>query len=109
MSDFVNAWNRLAEMAHQNMVRHGFWEEDRTIGDLTALLHSECTEFLEAYRDGNPASDKIPHFTSAEEELADIVLRVMDTAAARNLDVGNAIMAKHGYNLKRPPKHGKEF
>jgi len=41
-----------------------------------------------------------------EEELADIIIRALDTAAAMGLRIGDAIKAKHEYNLTRSHKHG---
>jgi hypothetical protein len=41
-----------------------------------------------------------------EEELADIIIRAMDTACVFGLDIGNAVKLKHEYNKTRPHKHG---
>ncbi len=106
---FVAQWGAMAERAHACSVGHGFWEEDSNDGQLIALMHSELSEALEALRHGDPPSEKIEGFTNAEEEFADRVIRDMDTCAARGYRVGEAILAKHAYNLKRPYKHGKKF
>jgi NTP pyrophosphatase (non-canonical NTP hydrolase) len=79
------------------------------VGERIALIHSEVSEVLEALRDGNPPSESIEGFSQAEEELADVVIRVMDLAFSQEWRVGEAIIAKHLYNTKRPHKHGKEF
>lgn len=44
--------NRLAAEVHQNAVEHGWWDGPPTFGDIVALCHSELSEALEAYRDG---------------------------------------------------------
>lgn len=106
---FVAQWNAMAERAHACAINHGFWEEDRNNGELIALMHSELSEALEALRHGDPPSEKIEGFTNVEEELADLIIRVMDMCPARGFRVGEAILAKHAYNLKRPHKHGKRF
>jgi hypothetical protein len=54
----------------------------------------------------NPPSGHIPEFTAAEEELADLVIRVMDFAAGRGHRLAEAILAKHAFNAHRPRMHG---
>jgi NTP pyrophosphatase (non-canonical NTP hydrolase) len=39
-------------------------------------------------------------------ELADIVIRVLDIAARKGIDIEKAILEKHEYNKTRPYKHG---
>jgi len=75
-----------------------------------ALMHSELSEALEAVRTGNPKSEKIPEFSLLEEELADVVLRIMNFGGQLGLRISEAIVAKDEYNDNRPYKHGgKQF
>ena len=90
---------------HANAVEHGWWEEDRGTEPLL-LMHTEISEAVEALRAGNPESKKIPGHLHVAEELADVVIRIMDYGAARGLRIAEAIIAKTEYNKTRPHKHG---
>ena len=88
---------------------HGFHERDIDDGRILCLIHSEISEALEALRKGNPKDEHCPAYSSLEVELADAVIRIMDYAGMRGLDVAGAIRAKMDYNKTRPYKHGKKF
>ncbi len=112
---FALAWSAMSGEVHATATQKGFWdaancdaERDRDARAI-ALMHSELSEALEALRHGNPASEKIPAFTHAEEELADTIIRIMDFAQARGLNVAGAVVAKAEYNKGRPYMHGKKF
>jgi|GEM_PF-2795526 len=109
-ADFING---LAATLYANSVSKGFWEEDRSDGESIVLMHSELSEALEALRDQRGdkriPSKKIEGFSLLEEEMADLMIRVLDYAGRNSLDVGGALIHKARYNRSRPHKHGKAF
>ncbi len=45
--------------------------------------------------------DKLPDRPGVEVELADCIIRILDTAGALNLDVAGAIIEKNRFNRTR--------
>lgn len=92
---------------HQTAVEHG-WLSDETARNplvLLALITSEVGEMVEAFRKPTQ-SEHIPEFTAAEEEAADIFIRLAQMCAEHKLRFGAAVVAKSEYNKTRPYKHG---
>ena len=106
---FVESFSEMARIVHANAKAKGFWDTDRNFGEMVALIHSEVSEALEAHRRGNPPDDKIPGYNGVTVELADVIIRVMDLSAAKNMHVGLAIIDKTLYNQGRKHKHGKSY
>ena len=104
-NSWVADWNALASSVLQNAARKGFNSHQHEAISI-ALMHSELSEALEAYRHGNGPSEHIPAYSGVEEELADVVIRIMDHGAARGFKVAEAVLAKMEFNSRRPVKHG---
>lgn len=119
----MNTIDQIADAAHANAISKGFHANlgDRTkdgdfIKDSVCLLHEEVTELFSAYRSGNfnkpcDKADKmiqlgLTPLTCAEEEYADIVIRVLDQCRRLGIDIQKAIEVKHAYNTTRPHMHG---
>lgn len=107
---FQNGWHFLANNARDIAVNHGFWANitENSVGTKIALMHSELSELLEAYRHGDNYS-KIIDATQVEEEIADLVIRIMDFSRYHNLNIPKAINLKMQYNKSRQYKHNKAF
>lgn len=76
----------------------GWHEEERSIGEILALIHSEVSEALEAYRNDNQELYK--------EELADIVIRILDHCETNHIDLTYQINRKNQINADREYRHG---
>ena len=74
----------------------GTTPEEINVGEKLALIHSEVSEALQAYR-----HKKIRGPGSFEEEMGDAIQRILHLCGALGVDVEGAILDKLAYNKDR--------
>ena len=109
---------------HQNAKEHGWWDDERSFGEIIALCHSELSEALEEFRNREPlmyfreingfeVSDMSEWRGEKPEgiatELADCIIRIFDYCGHVGIDIEEALRIKHEYNKTRPFKHGNKL
>lgn len=98
-------WEKPETWAHWSEVDRLQYERMKKLEKLM-LVVTELSEGVEGIRKDAP-SDKIPGFTSEEEEVADAFIRLFDYSGGFKLRIAEAMLAKLAYNRQRPYKHGK--
>lgn len=124
--------NELSKQIHENAKSKGFYDGEKNIAEMLMLIVTEVAEACEADRKDNhtdmnlferelkansihgekyafDAAFKIQIKNTFEDELADIMIRVMDLAAYKGIDLENHIALKMKYNSMREYKHGKKY
>ena len=92
--------NKLGAEAHVISVDRGWWGQPRNPMEIAALIHSEVSEFVEEERRADYNESK------ALEELADVIIRVVDYCAYRGWDLDDAVFKKMLKNQSREHRHG---
>lgn len=69
-----------AREIHKICKSKGFYDEDRSIDQIQCLFHEEISEaFTVLRKDPFAKSDKIPDHLHFNEEIADLLIRILDT------------------------------
>ena len=127
----MSTLNELASACHTNACNKGFYDNapsydpmDRSFAATNyrmthfSLIAEEAMEGQTAARKGTldePCGKKVfdpvvgyeVELTNAEEELADIIIRALDSSVYFGVDIEKAVQLKMLYNSKRPKMHGK--
>ena len=122
--------NELAAEIHAENKLRGFDVSNEPFAQSAMLIVTELAEAVEADRSAKCAcmdwienaypesEDCEPEFCEAfrnkikdtvEDELADVLIRLLDLTAALDIDIDKHVRLKRRYNKSRPWKHGKLY
>lgn len=106
----------LTKILHKAQVEKGFWPQGAEFWNIDQKLMLIVGEVAEAHEELRSNDD--PHHVYYRDdgkpegfafELADVLIRLADLAAALGLDLGALVKEKHEFNQTRPHKHGRLY
>lgn len=117
---------QMEQEVYEVNLKNGWFEDARTFGDDCARLHTEISEMFDAYRDHgyedatktvryvgrdiltetNPVPIENPKPEGVGSEVADVLIRLLDTCRRRGIDLRAEYERKVAFNRTRGYKHG---
>ena len=99
------------ELVHTLAKSKGWWKHyNKPFSIQVSNFHSEISEVWEEYRNGRKMDEIYISPGGKPEgipiELADTVIRIMDTCERYGINLERAMRLKFAYNATRPYKHG---
>lgn len=105
--------NLLAAECKRIREEHGFVTDKDNIGEKLMLAVGELSEALEEVRAGHEPTEIYEGAGGKPEgfpiEIADTIIRLLDTSYSLGVDVADAIAIKMKFNEQREFRHGKKF
>lgn len=98
----------LQQRCYDQAKELGWTEKEIPIPEQIALIHSEASEALEAYRNKEPISwlDNNNKPQGIGSEFADIIIRIGHYAELNGIDLDFEINRKLTYNMTKGYRHG---
>lgn len=109
---FISAFQEMQRHVYNTAKEHGWWE-DQNPNKLEKLMLvvselGEAVEWLRKDKASEVFSDHITSYLGVEEELADVVIRLMDMSEHFTYMLAHAIVMKARFNETRPYRHGNK-
>jgi NTP pyrophosphatase (non-canonical NTP hydrolase) len=98
----------MVEKCYSNAVTLGWAEKPVPIPEQIALVHSEASEALEAFRNHEPITwtDEHNKPQGVGSEFADILIRIGHYSKLNGIDLEYEVSRKLEFNLTRGHRHG---